>query len=48
MLVDEANTNLTLNAIGKMAGFKSDATFYRVFKSETGVTPSFFIKNKNA
>ena len=48
MLVDESNNNLTLNAIGKMSGFKSSATFYRVFKSETGVTPSFFIKNKDA
>ena len=47
MLLDEGNNHLTLNAIGKEAGFKSPATFYRVFKAETGVTPSFFIKNKN-
>ncbi len=47
MLIDENYNNLTLTAIGKMAGFKSSATFYRVFKQKTGVTPSFFMKNKN-
>ena len=47
LLIDESNNNLTLNAIGRMSGFKSSATFYRVFKQETGVTPSFFVKNKN-
>ena len=47
MLVDEQYKNLTLEAIGKASGFKSTSSFYRVFKSETGVTPSFYIKNKN-
>lgn len=47
LLLDEKNKKLTLEAIGKLSGFKSSATFYRVFKLETGVTPSFFVKNKN-
>ena len=48
MLMNEENKNLTLEAIGKSSGFKSTSSFYRVFKKETGVTPSFFIKNKNS
>ncbi len=47
ILIDEKYSNITLEAIGKMSGFKSSSTFYRVFKQETGVTPSFFVKNKN-
>ena len=46
LLIDDANKNLTLDAIGKQAGFSSTSTFNRVFKSETGVTPSFYVKNK--
>ncbi len=48
MLINESNKNITLNAIGEMAGFKSAPTFYRVFKQETGITPMFYMKNKNA
>ena len=47
LLIDNQNKNLTLDAIGKASGFKSSSSFYRVFKAETGVTPSFYIKNKN-
>ena len=47
MLIDDANNMLTLDAIGKTAGFNSTSTFNRVFKIETGVTPSFFVKNKS-
>ncbi len=47
MLVDDKNKNLTLEAIGKASGFKSTSSFYRVFKTETGVTPLFYVKNKN-
>ena len=46
-LIDENNKNLTIESIGKEAGFKSTSTFNRVFKAETGVTPSFYVKNKN-
>ncbi len=47
LLIDN-NKILTLDAISKLAGFKSVSTFNRVFKNETGVTPSFYIKNKEA
>ena len=47
LLIDDANKNLTLDAIGKLAGFSSTSTFNRVFKAETGVTPSFYVKNKS-
>ncbi len=46
LLIDDQNKVLTLEAIGKLAGFSSTSTFNRVFKAETGVTPSFFAKNK--
>ncbi|MCK5856682.1 MAG: AraC family transcriptional regulator [Bacteroidales bacterium] len=45
LLIDSHNKILTLDAIGKLAGFNSVSTFNRVFKIETGVTPSFYIKN---
>ena len=45
LLIDSNNKILTLDAIGKLAGFNSASTFNRVFKTETGVTPSFYIKN---
>jgi AraC-like DNA-binding protein len=47
LLIDNNNKILTLDAIGKLAGFNSTSTFNRVFKLETGVTPSFYIKNKS-
>ena len=47
LLIDSNNKILTLDAISKLAGFHSVSTFNRVFKLETGVTPSFYIKNKS-
>ena len=47
LLIDNNNKILTLDAIGKLTGFNSPSTFNRVFKMETGVTPSFYIKNKS-
>ncbi len=40
--------SLTVEAIGKMAGFKSRASFYRVFKSETGKTPLEYLKSQES
>jgi len=36
----------TVVAIGDSCGFNSKSSFYRVFKKETGLTPSQFKKNK--
>ncbi|MEO0337985.1 MAG: helix-turn-helix domain-containing protein [Bacteroidota bacterium] len=36
----------TVIGIGKMCGFSSKSSFYRVFKSETGLTPRDFIKRE--
>ncbi len=36
----------TITGIGKMCGFSSKSSFYRVFKNETGVTPLNYIKRE--
>jgi AraC-like DNA-binding protein len=45
-LLSKKKSHLSISGLAKEAGFKSDATFYRVFKEQTGVTPSEFI-NQN-
>ncbi len=42
-LPDPSYSNLTLNAIAKDCGFNSSASFYRVFKQSTGLTPKQFL-----
>ncbi|RQH23266.1 AraC family transcriptional regulator [Okeania hirsuta] len=52
--VEEAKTRLmsadldkyTVTGIGKMCGFSSKSSFYRVFKNETGITPLAYIKKQ--
>ncbi len=44
MLKNNENTNLTLDAIGELCGFKSKSTFYQSFKEVTGKTPSQYKK----
>ncbi len=36
----------TVTGIGEMCGFSSKSSFYRVFKSETGITPLNYIKRE--
>lgn len=43
-LLDKNKSHLSISGLANEAGFKSTATFYRVFKSQTGFTPSEYIK----
>ena len=36
----------TVTGIGKMCGFSSKSSFYRVFKNATGITPLNYIKKE--
>ncbi len=45
LLYSKDSELITIEAIGNKAGFNSKATFFRVFKSIAGVTPSYFLKN---
>lgn len=47
MMSDPAGDRLTLDAIGFDAGFNSRATFYRVFRNQTGLSPLHFRKNRD-
>ena len=50
-LLDDRKKNLTLFAIAHESGFKSNSSFYRVFKKHVGSTPKEFIAaqhDKNA
>lgn len=43
-LLLEKSESLTIEAIAELSGFKSRATFYRVFKDKTNLTPAQYIK----
>jgi len=48
-LTDPNNHTLSMEGIGLDCGFKSKATFYRVFKNMTGMSPKeYMLKNKKA
>ena len=42
LLKDKENAIYDINSIAEMAGFKSRATFYRVFKELEGITPTAY------
>lgn len=42
---DEKNRNLTLSAMGELAGFSSRASFFRYFKNAEGVSPGEYLKS---
>ena len=46
LVEDEENSKYDLISIAFMAGFKSKATFYRVFKQIEGITPKQFLRTK--
>ena len=45
LLSNGVTENVTIDAIGISAGFKSRSTFYEAFKAETGMTPSQYLEN---
>jgi AraC-like DNA-binding protein len=45
-LKDPNNSQYTILSIGLDCGFSSESSFYRIFKQETGVTPTAYAKNK--
>lgn len=46
-LLSEIPENKVIDSVVTESGFKSRATFYRVFKESTGLTPKDFVKRKN-
>jgi len=47
LLKDQQNNHYDIGGLAEMAGFNSRATFYRIFKSEQGVTPTEYIKKNH-
>ncbi len=46
-LLDPENNHISVEGIGKMAGFKSNSVFHKNFKAHTGLTPNYFRNNLN-
>jgi len=44
LFAENAQANLTLEAIASNAGFSNRVTFYNAFKKVTGVSPSFYLE----
>lgn len=47
-LPDPRYKNLTIEAIAKECGFNSSASFYRVFKQQTGLTPKQYLEKNQS
>lgn len=46
-LLNQNKNHLSISGLAQEAGFKSQASFYRIFKKSTGQTPSEYIKNNS-
>lgn len=46
LLENDMTKQFTIEHIGQKSGFKSRTSFYTAFKQFTGVSPSYYIKNK--
>ena len=46
-LLDKTKSHLSITGLAQESGFKSQASFYRIFKNHTGQTPSEFIANNS-
>lgn len=46
LMKEQKHEHLTLEAIGKMAGFNSKSAFFRAFKKEAQITPNQFLKDQ--
>jgi AraC-like DNA-binding protein len=44
-LQESVQSNITIDGISQLAGFKSRSSFYNAFKEETGITPSDYLKS---
>jgi len=44
LLKDHESKTLGLSQIGELSGFKSDSSFYRIFKEKEGISPGDFRK----
>lgn len=44
LLTETSNQSLGLSQIGELSGFKSDSSFYRIFKDKEGISPGDFRK----
>ncbi|MEI6577672.1 MAG: tetratricopeptide repeat protein [Bacteroidota bacterium] len=42
LLSDSKNNHISIEGIGSMSGFSNKVTFHSIFKTQIGVTPSFF------
>jgi len=45
LLTDVDSQSIGLSQIGELSGFKSDSSFYRIFKEKEGISPGDFRKN---
>jgi AraC-like DNA-binding protein len=46
MLLDMDKRNITIEAVGIESGFPTRSSFYRAFKTVTGITPTEFVEGK--